>query len=96
MSKTTVVNIKTGAKFDVYIGRGTKYGNRFSHIPYPGVEVVVESREEAIKCYRNWLKFHPELIEAAKKELKGRVLGCSCSPRPCHGDIWVEILDKED
>jgi hypothetical protein len=27
-------------------------------------------------------------------ELKGKILGCWCKPKPCHGDILVELADK--
>jgi len=26
------------------------------------------------------------------EELRGEVLGCWCSPKPCHGDVLVELL----
>jgi len=90
-----VVNLKSGEKYDVYIGRGSKWGNPFSHLKYSQAEVVVDTREEAIECYKNWIKFRPDLIEDAKKELKGKVLGCFCKPLDCHGDVLLEIANEE-
>lgn len=53
----------------------------------------MSSREEAVNKYREWLLAQPELIERAKKELKGKLLGCWCAPLACHGDVLVEIVD---
>ena len=32
-------------------------------------------------------------MEQAKKELKGKFLGCWCKPEACHGDVIAEIVD---
>lgn len=50
--------------------------------------------------YRDWILRQPALIERARRELKGKVLGCWCkTPRnpdaPCHGDVLVEIANSE-
>lgn len=91
-----VVNLKTGEKYDVYIGRGSKWGNPFSHMKHSQAEVIVDSREEAIECYKNWIQFRPDLIADAKRELKGKVLGCFCKPLDCHGDVLLKIANEED
>lgn len=55
--------------YDIYIGRGSKYGNPFTHVKYSQLaEVIVDSREEAIECYKNWIEFYPNLIADAKKK----------------------------
>jgi len=36
------------------------------------------------------------LLERARKEFKGKRLGCWCKPLACHGDIWVELLEGKD
>lgn len=83
-------------KYDVYIGRPSKFGNPFTHHKYGSLaEVVVESREEAIECYKNWLSTRPDLIADAKKELKDKILGCHCKPLDCHGDILMKIANEE-
>lgn len=76
-------------KFDVYIGRPTKWGNPFL-LKNPK---SIADRRQVIAAYRVWLQDHPELVAAAKKELRGKVLGCFCAPRPCHGDILMEIAN---
>lgn len=80
--------------FEVYIGRPSKWGNHFSHLPASCAEVLVSSREEAIEKYKQWLIARPELIEEAKKELKGKTLGCWCKPKACHGDVLVEVANS--
>jgi hypothetical protein len=35
----------------------------------------------------------PELMEAAKHELKGKRLVCWCAPELCHGDTLAAIAD---
>lgn len=80
--------------YDVYIGRPSKWGNPFTHLPSaqkPGM-VLVESREVAIQRYREWIKTQPELLKALP-ELKGKILGCWCKPKDCHGDVLKELVD---
>lgn len=86
---TRVVNRHTH-RFDVYIGRGTSWGNKF----------VARRRSErehlrVIGLYRRWFltRLHDPVFRALTLDLKGKVLGCSCKPLPCHGDIikdWLE------
>ena len=70
-------------RFDIYIGRPSKWGNPFE-IGKDG------SREEVIAKYRDYIMLKPELL-AALPELKGKVLGCWCSPLACHGDVLAEL-----
>jgi len=37
----------------------------------------------------------PELIERAKRELRGRTIACWCKPEACHGDILAELADAD-
>jgi hypothetical protein len=92
---TTVVNLKTD-DFDVYIGRGSKWGNPFSHLDrlFPNPDLTwVASRAEAIERYREWIEGQPELLDDLH-ELHGKRLGCFCSPRPCHGEVLAELADE--
>ena len=82
---TQVVNKKTDV-FDVYIGRTSKWGNPFV-IGNDG------TREEVIEKYRNYLSQNIKLLSELH-ELKGKKLGCFCSPLPCHGDILKEYADN--
>lgn len=81
---------------DVYIGRGSKWGNMFTHLKHLGGSlIIVESREEAIRRYEEWIYTQPQLIADAKKELKNRNLVCYCAPLPCHGDVLIRIANEE-
>ena len=93
MSKTRVVN-KYKEVYDVYIGRGSKWGNPFTHIAdkKTKADFVVASRDEAIESYRDWLLNQPQLLKDLD-ELKGKTLGCFCKPKRCHGDILVELVN---
>lgn len=82
--------------YDVYIGRGSKFGNPYSHIENTAALWVVETREDAIRLYEEWIRSQPELMSAVKNELKNKVLGCYCSPLACHGDILLKIANEED
>lgn len=92
---TKVVNRDKGQKFDVYIGRGTPWGNPFA------IGENNQSREDAISKYREY--FFKEILSDDKRRkdllsLKGKVLGCHCKPLACHGDIiadYLNMLDEE-
>ena len=71
---TTVVNLRQ-SKYDIYIGRGSKWGNPYTHHDFPTkAQFIVGSREESIVRYQYWISERPYLIEALT-ELKGKVLG---------------------
>jgi hypothetical protein len=74
------------AKYDVYIGRGGKWGN-------PYIIGRDGTREEVIKKYRNYILGNTDLMNSLD-ELKGKVLGCWCSPKACHGDVLVELIKE--
>jgi hypothetical protein len=76
---------------NVYIGRGSPYGNPYSHLKNSAAEWKVSTREEAIAKYRTWILSRPDLLERLK-ELKGKRLGCWCSPKSCHGEVLLELL----
>ena len=94
MKKTKVVNLRK-EPYDVFIGRPSKWGNPFI-IGRDG------SREEVIQEYENWLNkkvlynIEPPTIEEMVKELKGKILGCYCKPRACHGDIIVNPSEPQE
>lgn len=88
---TSVVNIYKDA-YDVYIGRAGKgkdgyFGNPFSK----------GSRSQNIADFERYfstrlasdLEFKTRVLA-----LKGLKLGCFCKPKPCHGDVIVDYLNK--
>ena len=88
---TTVVHCKR-SEYDVYIGRPSKWGNPFSHLPNTLAEFRVATREESIAKYREWILTQPQLL-ASLHELKDKCLGCWCRPKTCHGDVLIELLE---
>lgn len=71
---------------DIFIGRPSKWGNIFRL----GID---GNREEVLLLYETWLQSHPEVIETACRELRGKRLGCFCDPLPCHGDVLARIAN---
>ena len=91
--KTIVVNVEDGGNYDVYIGRGGLWGNPFRS----------KDRNGNIEMYEKWVrgigflsfeqKRRAELIRRLH-ELRGKVLGCHCKPKTCHGDILVKLISE--
>jgi hypothetical protein len=84
---TRVVHCKR-SPYDVYIGRPGPFGNPFE-IGKDG------TREEVVEKYAEWVLTQPELLAIIKTELKGKVLGCWCAPKLCHGDILKELANEQ-
>lgn len=84
--KTVVVN-KYKEEFDIYIGRGSKWGNPFL-IGKDG------DREEVIEKYESWIRNQPELLNSLH-EIENKRLGCFCRPKHCHGDVLIKLLEEK-
>ena len=97
-----VVNIKNGQSYDVYIGRGSIFGNPFSHLPLQLTKASVKcgTREESVQLYKEWIVGKRKVEGLSPPDiklicsLKGKTLGCYCAPKPCHGHILAEIADS--
>ena len=81
--ETTVVHLQRD-EYDVRIDRRSKWGNPFTIRKG-------RPREEVIADYREWIASQPDLL-AALPELEGKRLGCWCAPKPCHGDVLVQLV----
>jgi hypothetical protein len=88
-----VVHCKKEAH-DVYIGRPGPWGNPFSHKAGTLAEHRVATRDKAVDAYEAWLMAQPDLVAKAKRELRGKVLGCWCHPQRCHGDVLARIANE--
>jgi len=82
---TRVVHCKRD-RYDVYIGRPSKWGN-------PYVIGRDGTRAQVIAKYRDWVLRQPALM-AALPELRGKTLGCWCAPQPCHGDVLAALAQS--
>ncbi len=86
MNATTVVNLRR-EPYDIYIGRGSVWGNPF-RIGLHG------DRATVIKLYCDYLFSDDELL-LRLPELQGKVLGCFCKPAACHGDLLAALADGD-
>ncbi|AJD82044.1 hypothetical protein YenMTG1_234 [Yersinia phage vB_YenM_TG1] len=55
------------------------------------------TRSEAIQTFKadfyNKIK-SGEITRSHLEVLRGMRLGCTCKPKPCHGDIIAEVVNK--
>jgi len=109
---TRVVHCKK-EKFDVYIGRPNPpnpknfchFGNPFSHLPNASSPIKVETRDQAVVAFDDWINerkyqnVNPEqrkwILENLPR-LKNKIIACWCSPKRCHGDILAHMADLLD
>lgn len=90
---TKVVNKQTTDKYDVYIGRGTPWGNPFAIGHGDGPD-----RKEVIEKYKEFFREKIESDEGFRRGIlgmKGLRLACFCKPAPCHGDVIAEYLNSQ-
>jgi hypothetical protein len=86
---TKVVN-KNKSRYDVYIGRGSIFGNPFTIAEFGDRTLVIY----LYKTYFDYkMNHHPEFAREVEK-LKGKRLACYCKPKDCHGDIIVAYLES--
>lgn len=92
-----------------YIGRPNSntwqhWGNPFTHLPGTKASVQMATRELAIQAFRDWLcgTGWKELEQERRawmlkhlNDLKGRDLVCWCAPQACHGDVLLELANKD-
>ena len=92
---TTLINIKKPTNCEyIYIGRGSRWGNPYSHVPSTKAQYRVKSRQDAIDSFREWImKGDGVYLLSALDEIRGKTLGCYCAPQKCHGDVLIELCD---
>ena len=75
----------------VYIGRGSPWGNPFTHLQgQTTARYVVGSRKEAIRLYASQVMPYLDL-----EPLRGKHLVCSCKPLECHGDLLLRAANQK-
>jgi hypothetical protein len=90
---TKVINVDQGEEYDIYIGRGSGWGNPYA-IGFDG------DREDVMRKFK--YDFDGDLLKDGTEFkqklllLKGKKLGCHCKPDDCHGDVLVEYLNSHD
>ena len=86
-----VINKYHNVPYDVYIGRGSPFGN-------PYVIGPDGDRGEVIEKYRQYFLKRIEEDPIFKDNvigLRGKTLACFCKPKACHGDIIIEWLNSQ-
>ena len=75
----------------LYIGRKTwcASGSKWQN-PY---RVKVYGTEESLRLYEAHVRHTPSLWNSLH-ELEGKILGCWCKPRGCHGDVLIRLLEE--
>lgn len=100
---TTVINIKSGEPYDVYIGHqmGPKMWGGGYYLPrsdwrnpynraYRDGHITVR---EAIGLFHYDLVLKRADLVARLPELRGKTLACWCKPQACHGDVLARLAD---
>lgn len=93
MSFPKVVHCKRD-KYTVYIGRGSKWGNNYSHKNGTLAKVKVATVEEALERYEADFLKDDFLIRSLNELREEDILGCFCKFKGdelCHGDIIVKL-----
>lgn len=78
---------KYNSDFDINIQRGTIWGNPYASNEY----------DDPIGMYKQHFYQQLKTKQITKNHLevlRGQRLGCTCKPKPCHGDFIAEIVNK--
>jgi len=87
-------------EYDVYIGRpGKNKDGYFGNPVTPGVVCFVcdhiHDKGDTLACYEQYVRARITFDDEFKrrlKELDGKILGCFCKPKACHGDVLINII----
>lgn len=99
---TRVVNVYHKLPYDVYVGRGrgSIWGNPYSHTEGTLARWKVSTREEAVLAYADWIQTQPQLLDQIPR-LKGKTLACFCRPKDgfrgrlfCHAQVLAALADN--
>lgn len=99
MSETRLINLRhevvDGA---VYIGRRNSfYDLPDSPFANPFKSPKDGTRDEVIAKYREWIKgrlVNSAFLREELELLRGKTLACWCAPKPCHGQVLLELLGE--
>jgi len=87
---TTIVNLYK-SEYDVYIGRDPRYGDTKWGNPFKDPLMPLH---EKLQKYEEYVTNSQHLMDSLG-ELKGKKLGCTCKPKPCHGDVLVKLTNQK-
>lgn len=108
MDKTEVVNCRT-EQYDIYIGRPNsncpppEFGTWELHFGNPFILKRDGNRKTVIEKCKKWIEGKKYKVVEPKRrkwilknlyQLRNKRLGCFCSPKACHGDIYVKLIKE--
>ena len=87
-----------------YVGRGSFFGNPFSHVPSKIAEFRVETRDEAVDRYEPWLRdklLNEGTVRQAFDLLVETYIAygvltliCWCAPERCHAEVIAKLIEE--
>ena len=83
-----VINISKTKLYDIYVGRGSIYGN-----PYKLTTGTIKDRNKVLDEYEPYVFSNLEILSNIK-ELRGLILGCHCAPLRCHADYLAKLANN--
>jgi len=93
-----VLNVKKhpyNGESGIYIGRENKtFGFQCSKWHNPDVLEDESLRDMSLVLYENYIRETSALWNALE-ELDGLNLYCWCSPKKCHGDVLIKLLNEK-
>lgn len=100
---TTVVSLRSGAPYDIWVGRPGPFGNPFSHLhtECTTAQFKAVSKYDSVRKHAAWIREpeQKELVKRIKAELEGKVLACACDSNNiqrgmCHAVTLARIADR--
>jgi len=85
MTKVIHIRDKIGHPNEIYIGRGSKWGNPYKINSF-------YSREDVLVMYKKYMR--KRFSDKELLELQDKTLVCYCKPLACHGDVLIERINK--
>lgn len=99
MKRIEVVNINKYEGDDyIYIGRPSLFGNPYTSKDSKIAEYKVDSKKEAIACYKEYILENINILDELIRQLKEKgynKIGCFCKPSGCHGDVLKELIEQK-
>ncbi len=87
----------------VYVGRPTKWGNPFKVGEKNPYGTITADKRHAFSIFMGFAPQNEQLVDAARKELRGKVLVCWCvdwdgtwpPPGVCHAEVLLRLANQE-
>ena len=88
-----IVNRYHRLPFDIYAGRGSEWGNPYSHLDATTAQFKVRDRITAVLKYREHLLNNPELLSRVGT-FRGKTACCYCFPLSCHLHVIADLAEN--